>query len=277
MKVIERHASSGGEQLVLTHDSTVLGVPMRVGVYLPPGHKAGNLPVLTFLSGLTCTEQNVITKGHAQAWCAEHGLIFVAPDTSPRGEGVADDDAYDLGQGAGFYLTATQAPWSEHYRMDRYILDEIPELCRAFTSSEARGITGHSMGGHGALVLALRTPGHFRSASALAPILTPSVVPWGVKALSAYLGDDRDAWAAWDATALVATATEKLPLLIDQGGDDPFLDEQLPSGPFLQAARAAGHPVEYRRQEGYDHSYYFVSTFLGDHIAHHARALRQAT
>ena len=280
LETTESHAAFGGEQRVVSFDSDVLHCPMRCGVYLPPQHavRAGldgrsDLPVLIFLSGLTCTEQNVITKGAAQRWCAEHGLIFVAPDTSPRGEDIADDEAYDLGQGAGFYLTATEAPWRDHYRMDRHILEEIPELIAAFTTSERRGVTGHSMGGHGALVLALRSPGFFRSVSAFAPILNPMAVPWGDKAFSAYLGPDRAAWQAWDATALIPDAEERLPLLIDQGAADPFLDTQLPSDAFLAAAREAGHPVTYRLQAGYDHSYYFVSTFMADHVAHHAAVL----
>ncbi len=274
MEIVERRASFGGEQRVIEHHSAVLGCTMRVGVYLPPHWEGRDLPVLTYLSGLTCTEQNVITKGGAQQFCAQHGIILVCPDSSPRGDDVADDEGWDLGKGAGFYLTATEAPWSAHYKMDRYVIEELPALCAAFTNNPARGVTGHSMGGHGAIVLALRHPGHFRSVSAFAPILTPSAVPWGEKAFSAYLGPDRAAWAAYDATELIASSTEKLPILIDQGAADPFLETQLPSGPFLAAAHEAGHPVTYRLQAGYDHSYYFVSTFMGDHVAHHAAALR---
>jgi len=273
MEIVERHAAFGGEQRVVEHTSRELGCTMRVGVFLPAGWQGADLPVLTYLSGLTCTEQNVITKGGAQAFCARHGLILVCPDTSPRGDDVADDEAYDLGQGAGFYLSATQEPWSRHYRMDRYVIEELPALCQAFTGSDVRGVTGHSMGGHGAIVLALRHPGHFKSVSAFAPVLTPSAVPWGQKAFAAYLGQDRQAWAAYDATELIKHASERLPILIDQGASDPFFDTQLPSAPFLAAAREADHPVTYRLQAGYDHSYYFVSSFMGEHVAHHAAAL----
>jgi len=274
MECVETHAVHGGEQRVLTHTSDVLGCEMRLGVFLPAGWERHDLPVLTFLSGLTCTEQNVVTKGGLQAWCAEHGLILATPDTSPRGDDVPNDVAWDLGHGAAFYLTATQPPWDRHYHMDRYVIDELPRLLAAFTDNTARGITGHSMGGHGALVLALRNPGHFRSVSAFSPILQPSAVPWGHKAFTAYLGDDPADWAEWDATALLPDASERLPILIDQGGADGFLQTQLPAEDFLAAARAAGHPVEYRLQPGYDHSYYFISTFGRDHVAHHAAALK---
>ena len=274
-RILNSYRCFGGTQLILAHDSEVLGCEMRLGVFLPPGHQPGDdTPALTFLSGLTCTEQNVTTKAGAQRACAEHGLLFIAPDTSPRGEGVPDDPAYDLGQGAGFYLTATQAPWSSHFRMDQYILRELPAVVAQLTASTRRGVTGHSMGGHGALTLALKNPGHFQSVSALAPILQPLDVPWGHKAFSAYLGDDRAAWAQHDAASLLAGAPERLPILIDQGGADSFLAEQLRSERFLASAQAVGHPVEYRLQPGYDHSYYFVSTFIGDHVAHAARALR---
>ncbi|MBX2797000.1 MAG: S-formylglutathione hydrolase [Myxococcales bacterium] len=265
----------GGWQRVIRHHSTRLGCPMRVGVFLPPAAASRACPVLYFLSGLTCTEQNVITKGGAQRWCAEHGIVLVTPDTSPRGDDVADDAAWDLGQGAGFYLSATQPPWASSFHMDAYVTEELPQLVRSFTDNERRSVTGHSMGGHGAVVLALRNPGMFDSVSAFAPILTPSAVPWGRKAFSAYLGPDEATWAEWDATALVARAPIPTPILIDQGSADDFLQNQLPSEPFLAAARAAGQAVEYRLQEGYDHSYYFVSTFMEAHVAHHARALNR--
>ncbi|MFT4979049.1 MAG: S-formylglutathione hydrolase [Myxococcota bacterium] len=274
LQTISRARCFGGEQLVVSHDSAVLGCEMRLGVYLPPGHTPdGDSPALIFLSGLTCTEQNVITKSGAQRYCAEHGLILIAPDTSPRGEGIADAPGYDLGQGAGFYLTATEEPWAPSYQMDRYIIEELPAIIASFTTSTRRGVTGHSMGGHGAITLALRHPGHFQSVSALAPILQPLDVPWGQKAFSAYLGSDESRWRTYDAASLIVGAQERLPILIDQGGADGFLAEQLLSERFLAAARAAGHPVELRLQEGYDHSYYFVSTFIGEHIAHAARAL----
>ncbi|MFT5687125.1 MAG: S-formylglutathione hydrolase [Myxococcota bacterium] len=265
----------GGEQQIRRHRSAVLSCEMTFAVYLPPAAlSGGDCPVLLYLSGLTCTEQNVTAKAGAQRYCAEHGLILLAPDTSPRGEDVADDDGWDLGKGAGFYLTATQAPWSAHYRMDQYILTElIPELS-AFTKSQRIGVTGHSMGGHGAIVLALRSPGVFSSVSALAPILQPSTVPWGIKAFTTYLGPDPSSWAEWDSTALIPGASERLPILIDQGDADGFLAEQLHSDRFLAACAAAEHPVTYRLQPGYDHSYDFVATFIGEHVAWHAAALR---
>ncbi|MFT4621747.1 MAG: S-formylglutathione hydrolase [Myxococcota bacterium] len=272
MEVVSQSACFGGVQRVVSHRSEVLGCDMRVAVYTPPGVTPDS-PVLLFLSGLTCTEQNVITKAGAQRACAAHGLVLVCPDTSPRGPEVADDPAWDLGQGAGFYLTATQPPWSAHYRMDRYVLDELPAVVRPYTESGAWGIAGHSMGGHGALVLALRNPGRFRSVSALAPILQPLDVPWGHKVFSAYLGEDRAEWARWDAASLIAGATERLPLLIDQGDADPFLASQLLSERFLAECRAAGHPVTYRRQPGYDHGYHFVASVIDDHVAHCAAAV----
>ena len=274
MERIEQHASFGGRQEVWKHASATLGCDMKFGIYLPEAALRGEKrPVLYWLSGLTCTEQNFITKAGAQAHAARHGLIVVAPDTSPRGEDVADDPAYDLGQGAGFYLNATQAPWAPHYRMQDYVADELPALVeRHFAAGDARGIFGHSMGGHGALVTALRHPGRYRSASAFAPIVAPTQVPWGQKALTAYLGSDREAWKAWDTVELVKTAKERLPLLVDQGEADEFLAELRPE--LLKAAcDAAGHPLTLRLQPGYDHSYYFIASFLADHFAHHAAAL----
>jgi S-formylglutathione hydrolase len=247
---------------------------MNFAVYLPPQAATQKLPVLYWLSGLTCTEQNFITKAGAQRYAAEHGVILVAPDTSPRGDDVADADGYDLGQGAGFYVNATQGPWAMHYRMCDYIVDELPALIEAnFPVTESRGISGHSMGGHGALVIALRNPGRYRSVSAFSPIVAPSQVPWGQKALAAYLGEDRDSWSAWDATALVANAQERLPLLVDQGDVDEFLVAQLKPELLQAACAAAGHPLELRMQPGYDHSYYFIQSFIGEHIAYHAKAL----
>ncbi|WP_222565733.1 S-formylglutathione hydrolase [Novilysobacter antarcticus] len=275
MKQIEQHASFGGSQEVWQHASSTLGVDMNFAVYLPPQAKQGPCPVLYWLSGLTCNEQNFITKAGAQAYAAKHGVILIAPDSSPRGEGVADDEAYDLGQGAGFYLNATREPWAKHYRMYDYITQELPALVDAhFPTTTARGISGHSMGGHGALVIALRNPGMFRSVSAFSPIVAPSQVPWGEKAFSAYLGDDREAWKQWDATALVAKAGERLPLLVDQGDADNFLDEQLRPHLLQQACEVAGHPLTLRMQPGYDHSYYFIASFIGEHIAHHAKAMK---
>ena len=275
MERVEQHACFGGRQEVWSHASATLGCQMRFAIYLPPQAQAGPCPVLYWLSGLTCTEQNFVTKAGAQRYAAEHGLILVAPDTSPRGEGVADDPkSYDLGQGAGFYVNATEAPWAPHYRMHDYVVQELPDLIEAhFPASKARSISGHSMGGHGALVCALKHPGRYRSVSAFSPIVAPSQVPWGEKALGAYLGADRAAWQAWDACALVRTATERLPLLIDQGEADEFLPVQLKPHLLKQACEAVGHPLQLRMQPGYDHSYYFIATFIGEHLAHHAREL----
>ena len=275
MERVESHASFGGRQEVWQHASATLGCPMKLGVYLPPAALAGQrCPVLYWLSGLTCTEQNFITKAGVQPHAAAHGLIVVAPDTSPRGEAVANDPAYDLGQGAGVYLAATQAPWAPHFRMETYVVQELPALVEAhFPATDRRAISGHSMGGHGALTLALRHPGRYASVSAFSPIVAPSQVPWGQKAFSAYLGDDRTAWAAHDAVALVATARERLPLLVDQGEADEFLAGQLRPELLEAACAAAGHPLTLRRHAGHDHSYYFIASFIGEHVAHHAKAL----
>ncbi|MDD2923957.1 S-formylglutathione hydrolase [Rhodoferax sp.] len=276
MERVEHHACFGGQQEVWTHHSTVLGCQMRFGIYLPPQARDELCPVLYWLSGLTCTEQNFITKAGAQAYAAQHGVIVVAPDTSPRGDGVADDtQSYDLGQGAGFYLNATQAPWASHYRMYDYVVHELPALIEArFAATTARAISGHSMGGHGALVCALKNPGRYRSVSAFSPIVAPSHVPWGQKAFSAYLGPDRADWQAWDTCALLPSASERLPLLIDQGEADDFLALQLQPLRLQQVCKAHGHPLQLRLHPGYDHSYYFIASFIGDHLAHHARALR---
>ena len=275
MERVEQHASFGGRQEVWKHASSTLGCEMRVGVYLPPAALRGErCAVLYWLSGLTCTEQNFITKAGAQEHAARHGLILVAPDTSPRGEGVANDTAYDLGQGAGFYLNATQAPWAAHFRMEDYVVQELPALIEAnFATTDKRGIFGHSMGGHGALTLALRHPGRYASVSAFSPIVAPSQVPWGQKALTAYLGADESTWAQHDTVALIASASERLPLLIDQGDGDEFLPTQLRPELLQAACDAAGHPLTLRMQPGHDHSYYFIASFIGEHIAHHAREL----
>jgi S-formylglutathione hydrolase len=276
MERIESHACFGGVQEVWTHASSALSCAMRFGIYLPPQVQSGRCPVLYWLSGLTCTEQNFIAKSGAQRYAAEHGLILVAPDTSPRGADVADADTFDLGQGAGFYLNATGEPWSLHYRMHDYVVDELPALVdECFATDKARAISGHSMGGHGALVIALRNPGRYRSVSAFAPIVAPSQVPWGEQAFSAYLGEDRGAWGEWDAVALIANARERLPLLVDQGDADEFLATQLQPERLAQACTAAGHPLTLRLQPGYDHSYYFVQSFIGEHIAWHAAALKR--
>jgi S-formylglutathione hydrolase len=274
MERLEHHRCFGGAQEVWQHASAALGCTMRIGVYVPPQAVEHRCPALYWLSGLTCTEQNFITKAGAQRYAAEHGLILVVPDTSPRGADVADDERYDLGQGAGFYVDATQDPWRAHYRMHDYVVHELPALIEAhFPASDARGISGHSMGGHGALVLALRHPGRYRSVSALAPIVAPSQAPWGQRAFAAYLGPDRAAWRAWDACELVRDARERLPLLVDQGEADEFLATQLQPERLRAACAAAGHPLTLRLHPGYDHSYYFIASVIGDHVAWHAGAL----
>ena len=272
---VERRACFGGWQDVYEHVSATLGCTMRFAIFLPPQAVDGPVPVLYWLSGLTCTEQNFIQKAGAQRYAAEHGIAIVCPDTSPRGDDVADAEGYDLGKGAGFYVDAIQVPWAAHYRMYSYVVDELPALVEAnFPVTDARAISGHSMGGHGALVVALRNPGRYRSVSAFSPIGCPSRVPWGEKAFTAYLGDDREAWTRYDASELVKTATERLPILVDQGGDDEFLDGQLRPQLLQVAAESAGHPLRLRMQPGYDHSYYFIASFIGEHVAHHAAALK---
>ncbi|WP_233842528.1 S-formylglutathione hydrolase [Dyella sp. 2HG41-7] len=275
MERIEHRACFGGWQDVYRHRSLTLDGDMRVAVYLPPHAEKRPVPALYWLSGLTCTEQNFITKAGAQRYAAEHGLALVVCDTSPRGDNVADSDAYDLGQGAGFYLNATVAPWSRHYRMYDYVAHELPALIEEnFPVTDARAISGHSMGGHGALTIALKNPGRYRSVSAFSPIVAPSQVPWGEKVFTAYLGDDREMWRAYDATELVKNANEKLPLLIDQGDADEFLHTQLRPELLKQAADSVGQPVTLHMRPGYDHSYYFVASFIGEHVAYHAAALR---
>jgi S-formylglutathione hydrolase len=276
MERIEHHASFGGRQEVWQHASATLGCEMRFAVYLPPAALAGqSCPVLYWLSGLTCTEQNFITKAGAQEHAARHQLIVIAPDTSPRGDSVANDPAYDLGQGAGFYVNATKAPWAPHFRMQDYVAEELPAIIESrFPATEARGILGHSMGGHGAMVTALRHPGRYRSVSAFSPIVAPSQVPWGQKALAAYLGEDRTGWQDWDTVELIANAPERLHLLVDQGEDDEFLTTQLRPELLEAACQHADHPLTLRRHPGYDHSYYFIASFLADHFSHHANALR---
>lgn len=276
MKRIERHACFGGWQDVYQHQSETLGCEMNVAVYLPPQAETEKLPVLYWLSGLTCNEQNFITKAGAQEYAAKYGIIIVAPDTSPRGDTVADNEAYDLGKGAGFYVNATQEPWAAHYRMYDYIVHELPKLIEAsIPATQARAISGHSMGGHGALTIALREPGRYKSVSAFSPIVAPSQVPWGQKAFAAYLGNDQTTWKEHDTVELVKSATERLPLLIDQGLDDQFLAEQLQPELLQAACESAGHPLTLNMRPGYDHSYYFIASFIEEHIAHHAAALKQ--
>ncbi len=274
MEKLSEWASHGGRQQVWKHASTATGTDMQFSIFLPPGDEP--FPLMWFLSGLTCTHANVTEKGEYRAACAELGLAFVAPDTSPRGAGVADDAAYDLGQGAGFYVDATEAPWAPHYRMWRYVTAELPALvAQHFPLDMGRqGIMGHSMGGHGALTVALRNPGRFRSVSAFAPIVAPSRVPWGEKAFAAYLGADRAAWAQHDAVELIEAGARVPDLLVDVGGADSFLEGQL-KPELLQAACArAGQPLRLTIRPGYDHSYYFISTFMASHVAWHADRLR---
>ena len=269
--------SFGGWHKRYRHRSEVLGCDMVFAVYLPPQAEQGaRLPVLYWLSGLTCTDENFMHKAGAMKMAAELGLIIVAPDTSPRGDGVPDDPqgAWDFGLGAGFYVNATQAPWSKHYHMYNYVVHELPALIEAnFPATNQRSISGHSMGGHGALVCALRNPGRYQSVSAFSPIVNPMHCPWGEKAFSHYLGEDRSQWQQWDTCELIATASERLPLLIDQGDKDGFLTEQLKPELLRAAAAAAGHPLTLRMQPGYDHSYYFIASFIDDHLRHHAKAL----
>lgn len=266
----------GGTQGVYRHASASTGTDMTFAVFVPDHAPGEKLSVLWYLSGLTCTHANVMEKGEYRAACAEHGAIFVAPDTSPRGEGVPDADGYDFGQGAGFYVDATQDPWAKHFRMRSYIEDELPALIGAhFPADMARqGITGHSMGGHGALTIALRNPGRFRSVSAFAPIVAPSEVPWGEKALSGYLGEDRTVWRDYDAVALIEGGAKVPELLVDQGMADQFLVEQLRPHRLAEACQTASVPADIRLHEGYDHSYYFISSFMAGHVAWHAERLR---
>lgn len=277
MENISCQKSFGGWHKRYRHRSTTLNCDMVFAVYLPPqAEQGGKLPVLYWLSGLTCTDENFMQKAGAQRMAAELGLIIVAPDTSPRGEGVADDanGAYDFGLGAGFYVNATQEPFTRHYRMYDYVVQELPALIEAnFPVSDKRGICGHSMGGHGALICALKNPGRYQSVSAFAPISNPMNCPWGEKALSLYLGEERSRWREWDASVLMAEASEKLPILVDQGDRDDFLEGQLKPQALQAAAKAAGHPLTLRMQPGYDHSYYFIASFIDDHLRHHADAL----
>jgi len=276
LEITKTHAIHGGTLRYLRHDSTTTGTAMTLSVFVPPGE--GPFPVLIWLSGLTCTEDNFTTKAGAYAAAAEHGVIVVAPDTSPRGEGVADDPAYDLGQGAGFYVDATQAPWSKHFRMESYVVEELIALIDAeFPTTRTRSISGHSMGGHGALTLALRHPDLFRSVSAFAPIASPSRCPWGEKAFDAYLGDDRTAWVHHDPARLIeAGAAPGVydDILIDQGDADPFLAEQLKPELLVEAGAAVGQTITLRMQPGYDHSYFFMASFIADHVAFHAKRLK---
>ncbi|MFC5344557.1 S-formylglutathione hydrolase [Brevundimonas staleyi] len=277
MDVLKQHQVHGGTLKYLRHDSVSTGTSMTLSVFTPAGE--GPFPVLIWLSGLTCTEDNFTTKAGAYRAAAEHGVIIVAPDTSPRGEGVADDPAYDLGQGAGFYVDATQGPWAPHFRMETYVVEELIALIDAeFPTTGARSISGHSMGGHGALTLALRHPELFRSVSAFAPIASPTRCPWGEKAFTAYLGADRAEWAKHDAALLIEGGAAKGhfdDILIDQGDADGFLVEQLKPELLTAAGETAGQKVTLRMQPGYDHSYFFMASFIADHVAFHAERLKR--
>ena len=276
METVSENACFGGVQGVYRHASAALGCEMTFGLFLPAEARLHPVPVLWYLSGLTCTHENAMTKAGAQAHAAAHGLALVFPDTSPRGDGVADDDAYDLGQGAGFYVNATQDPWAAHFRMWDYITDELPRVLMAnFALEEDRqAITGHSMGGHGALCMAMQLPGRFASVSAFSPIANPSVSDWGRKQFGAYLGDDERAWAAHDSSLLMAERGFRGEVLIDQGASDLFLDLLRPEA-LAHAMAARRQAGSFRMQAGYDHSYFFVSSFIGEHVAFHAKALAQ--
>ena len=275
MERISENRCQGGTQGVYAHASAETGTPMTFSVFVPKHAPGAKLPVLWYLSGLTCTHANVTDKGEYRAACAEHGVIFIAPDTSPRGDSVPDDEGYDFGKGAGFYVDATQAPWSANFRMRSYIERELPALIAAEFPADMRrqGITGHSMGGHGALTIALRNPGRFQSVSAFAPIVSPLNCPWGEKALGGYLGPDKAAWREYDACALIEDGARLPELLVDQGTADNFLDEQLKPHLLQEACERAGIEATIRMQPGYDHSYYFISTFMADHVAWHADRL----
>lgn len=275
LETISTNRSHGGTQGVYTHQSAATGTPMTFSVFVPDHQPGAKLPVLFYLSGLTCTHANVTEKGEYRAACAEAGIIFVCPDTSPRGDDVPDDEGYDFGKGAGFYVKATQAPWSTHFHMRAYVEEELPQVIAANfpVDMDRQGITGHSMGGHGALTIALRNPARFRSVSAFAPIVSPLTCPWGEKALTGYVGADKTAWREYDACALIDDGARLPDLLVDQGEADNFLAEQLKTHLLAEAVARAGMQATIRMQPGYDHSYYFISTFMAEHIAWHARKL----
>jgi S-formylglutathione hydrolase len=278
LEIISENKSHGGRRLVVRHASAATSTDMTFSIFLPPqAQEGGKLPVVWYLSGLTCTHANVTEKGEYRAACAEHGLIFVAPDTSPRGEEVPDAEGYDFGQGAGFYVDATEGPWRTNYRMWSYVTEELPAIMAAEfpVDLDRQGITGHSMGGHGALTVALRNPERFRSVSAFAPIVAPSQVPWGQKALTGYLGEDRSAWRKHDSVALIEDGARVPELLVDVGDADPFIEKELRPELLERACADAGIALTLRRQPGYDHSYYFISTFMTDHLRWHAERLKE--
>ncbi|WP_067518023.1 S-formylglutathione hydrolase [Endozoicomonas ascidiicola] len=276
LETVSANKAFGGRHEQYQHHSDVLNCNMRFAIYLPPQAERNPVSVVYWLSGLTCTDENFMQKAGAQRIAAELGVALVAPDTSPRGEDVADDPdgAYDLGLGAGFYLNAVRSPWDKHYRMYDYVVSELPGLIEAnFPVSEKRSISGHSMGGHGALTIALKNPERYASVSAFSPISNPINCPWGQKAFANYLGDDEQLWRQYDATELMLSSDAKVPALVDQGSADQFLAEQLRPEALQSAAKTTGYPLELRMQEGYDHSYYFISTFIADHLAFHSRYL----
>ena len=279
LEFLSENRSHGGRQLIVKHGSSATSTDMTFSIFLPPQVEESPCPVLWYLSGLTCTHANVTEKGEYRAACASQGIIFVAPDTSPRGEDVPGDPAgsWDFGLGAGFYLDATEEPYARHYRMWSYVTDELPELVATSfpVGMDRQGITGHSMGGHGALTVALNHPGRFRSISAFAPIVAPSQVPWGQKALGGYLGDDRAAWRRHDAVGLIEDGARVEELLVDIGEVDPFFEKELKPELLEAACRDSGIALTLRRQPGYDHSYYFISTFMADHVAWHAERLKR--
>ncbi|MGO4165635.1 S-formylglutathione hydrolase [Novosphingobium sp. YAF33] len=276
METVSTAKAFGGVQGVYTHASAETGTEMTFSVFVPDHAPAAKLPVLWFLSGLTCTHANVTEKGEFRRACAEHGVILVAPDTSPRGDDVPDDEGYDFGKGAGFYVDATEAPWKANFRMRSYLEIELPAvIAEHFPADMARqGITGHSMGGHGALTIALRDPSRFRSVSAFAPIVSPLNCPWGEKALTGYIGADRAAWREYDACALIEDGARLPALLVDQGTADGFLEGQLKTYLLEEICAEVGQPATIRMQEGYDHSYYFISSFMAEHIGWHADRLK---
>jgi S-formylglutathione hydrolase len=276
LETVSTTHSFGGLQGVYRHRSAATGTEMTFSAFVPPQVERGPCPVVTYLSGLTCTHANVTEKGEFRRAAAELGLVVVCPDTSPRGDNVPDDPDYDFGQGAGFYLDATQAPWLTHFRMERYIADELPAVvAEAFPIDPTRqGLMGHSMGGHGALVLAWRRPGQWRSVSAFSPVVAPSQTPWGRKALGGYLGPDETTWRQHDAVALIEAGRCLPDLLVDVGDADPFLERELRPELMEKACQAAGQSLTVRRQKGYDHSYYFISTFMADHLLWHSERLR---
>lgn len=278
MELLSTNLCFDGEHRRYRHHSETLDCDMEFAVFLPPvavAAKPRSVPALYWLSGLTCTDQNFMQKAGAQRHAAELGLAIVCPDTSPRGLDLpGEHDSYDFGSGAGFYINASQSPWSRHYRMYDYVVNELPALVeQGLPVTDQRAVSGHSMGGHGALICALKNPGRYASVSAFAPIANPTNCPWGEKAFTGYLGDDRESWEEWDATLLIPYATERLPLLVDQGTADEFLDSQLNPDALADACEKAHHHINLRMHRGYDHSYFFIASFIGDHLDHHAQAL----